>query len=256
MPDTIEDRLARLGTSLEDAAGIGSPAGVRGRGEQLRVAHRRRMVAMTASTAVIAIVGVGGALALGGGSGQQDPVRPGQASRSALAPRTTAPVTGRLTAPPGPATSKAPSGAPSTGQAAPTGEAPPTASAKAAVVISLKQHEMTVSEDGKTLRTIPITAGIPGHETPVGSFSVTAKQDQFFLQSSEVGLNPPAGTYEVASAWGIVLSGGTTPTLYAAPWALAKLGKVDSTHGGVAMSPDDARWLYTVLVVGDRVEIR
>lgn len=248
MPDTIEERLARLGTSLEDAAGIGSPTRARGRGEQLRAAHRRRMAAMTAGTAAIAIVGAGGVIALGGGGRHQDPVRPGQASHSALPPRTTAPVTGRITPPPGHATSVAPNAAATTGQAA------PTASAKAAVVVDLKQHKMTVSQDGKALRTIPVTAGMPGYQTPVGSFTVSAKQDQVKLPGSEAGMDPSAQAYELKTVWGIVLDGG--PMLYAAPWAAPKLGEIDSTHGGVGMSTDDAKWLYSVLAVGDRVEIR
>ncbi|NUR60563.1 MAG: L,D-transpeptidase [Catenulispora sp.] len=225
MPDTIEERLAELGTSLEDLAGIGSPSLIRGRGEHLRVAHRRR-VALTATTAAVVIIGAGSMVALRPGGHQPAPVSPGSPDRSVSAPR----VTGT------PASSSSPA---------------PAASATTAVSVDLKQHKMTVTKDGKVMRTILVTAGTAAHPTATGTFTVTDKLEKETLTS------PPtsSGTYQV-TVYSVIKLDANGPQMYAGPWNDGKFGKIDASHGDIEMSNDDATWLYATLKVGDRVQVQ
>lgn len=225
MPDTIEERLAQLGTSLEDATGIGSPASIRGRGDHLRAAHRRR-VTMTAATAAVAIIGVGSVVALRPSGNQHEPISPGSAVTQ-----------------PTPALSSAASPTPS--------KAPLSAVAAPDAVVYLKQHELTVAKNGQTVRTIPVSAGTAAYPTTTGTFIVADKLEKETLYS------PPtsSGTYDVTVYWVIKLD-ANGPQMYAAPWNEAKFGKIDGSHGDIEMSTDDAQWLYANLKPGDQVQIQ
>jgi lipoprotein-anchoring transpeptidase ErfK/SrfK len=226
MPDTIEERLAQLGTSLEDATGIGSPAAIRNRGNELRVAHRHRVVAMTAATAAVVVIAAGSAVALRAGGHQPKQISPG----STVSPSVSAPPS--TEAP----TSPALSGAPAV-------EAP-------AAVVDLKQHKMTITKNGQVVRTIPVSAGIPAHPTATGTFTVAAKLDAETLSSS-----PTSDAYTMKAQWVIKLD-ANGPQMLAAPWAEAKIGKIDGSHGDIEMRTADAKWLYGQLAVGDRVVIQ
>jgi lipoprotein-anchoring transpeptidase ErfK/SrfK len=222
MHDTLDERLAQLGGSLESAAEVRSPALVRTRGEQIRVAHRRRMVAMTAATAAVVVIGVGSLVAFRPDGGRQDrQVGPGA------------------------------TGSPSA--SAPASTVPSAATTQPTVVVDLKQDTMTVyDKDRKVVRTVPVTGGTVAHPSRLGTFTVTAKQDQITLYSS----TPPGpDTYNTATKW-VVRLDADGPMLYAAPWAEGFWGKVNSTHGEIGMSTEDAQWLYNHVAVGDRIQVQ
>jgi lipoprotein-anchoring transpeptidase ErfK/SrfK len=218
MHDILGERLTELGGDLEAAAEIRSPALARTRGEQLRVTHRRRMAAMTAASAAVVVIGVGGLVAFGPDSGRHG--TPGQVSPGATV--------------------------------SPSASASASAAAQPAVVIDLKQDAMTVyDKNRKVVRTVPVTGGVPAYPTRLGTFAVTAKQDEITVTSSPPG--PDA--YAMKAQWAVQLD-ADGPMLYAAPWDNGKLGKMNATHGDIGMSTEDAQWLYNYLQVGDRVQIR
>ncbi|NUR30258.1 MAG: L,D-transpeptidase [Catenulispora sp.] len=217
MHDILDERLARLGGDLEDAAEIRSPALMRTRGEQIRVAHRRRMVAMTAATAAVAVIGVGSLVAFRGGQHDQ-PVSPGATVSSSTS--------------------------------APTSQ--PVAVGQPVAVVDLSQFTMTVyDKDHQVLKTILVSAGRSAYPTAPGTFSITDRQEQVTLDWS-VGENQHP--YTVTAKWVILL--GNQPALYAAPWDEGKFGKANASHGAIGMSTEDAKWLYDHVKVGDRIQFR
>ncbi|GAA1977351.1 L,D-transpeptidase [Catenulispora subtropica] len=232
MHDTLDERLAQLGGSLEDAAAVRSPSLVRSRGEQIRAAHRRRMVAMTATGAAVAVIGVGSLVAFRPDSGgHAGPVGPG----STVTPTAPAPT--------------APSGPPSHTAVG----APPTKAGISTVVVDLKKDTMTVyGKDQKVLKTIPVTGGTATHPTRVGTFTVASKQQHMTLSTTM----PQGGdSYSIAIDWVLQLDGGG-PQVYAMPWNSSKFGQINGTHGDVGMSTADAEWLYDQLETGDGITIR
>jgi lipoprotein-anchoring transpeptidase ErfK/SrfK len=228
MHDTIDERLAQLGGSLEAAAEVRSPTLVRSRGEEIRIAHRRRVVAVTATSAAVAMLGVGSLAFRSGGGHQGGTISPG-VSGSASAP---------VMAPP-------------SGAAMPSKSA--TASAEPVAVVDVKQDTMTVyDKSGRIVKTVPVTAGKPGYLSPVGVYTVNAKEQKVTLTST---IPPGPDSYSLTVYWVIDLDAGG-PRLYAAPWAAESFGKRNTTHGEIGMSTESAQWLYNHVAVGDRIQIR
>jgi len=115
------------------------------------------------------------------------------------------------------------------------------------VVVDLKHHSMTIHDrkrgaDGD----FPVTGGTAEHPTRPGVYTVSAKQRELAVKGLPL--------YTVKAEWVIVLDGG--PSVYAMPWAGAKAGLTDSTHGDIGLTTNDAQWLYDHVDVGEVVEIR
>lgn len=229
MHDVIDERLARLGGSLEAAAEVRPPTLVRSRGEEIRSAHRRRVMAVTATSAAVAILGVG-SLAFRTGSGHRGgTISPGVSVSSSASAAVAAPSSGATT----------PSGS-------------TTASAEPVVVIDVKQDTMRVyDKSGQIVKTVPVTAGKPGYPSPVGVFTVKAKQRQATVSSSTIGID----SYSLRIDWVVELDAGG-PWLYAMPFFDGTFGKENRTHGHIGMNTESAQWLYDHVAVGDRVQIQ
>lgn len=218
----IDERLTQLGGSLEAAAEVRSPTQVRTRGEQIQVAHRRRVVTMTAVTAAVAVIGVGSLVAFRPAGHKGAPVGPGTVGTSSTA------------------------AAPSTGS-------PPVAAGQLVAQVDLAHDIMKVYDGhGQVVRTIPVTGGSTAHPTRVGVFTVAAKQQDMKVQSGPVG--PNGDMYDVTVHWAITLDGG--PSLYADPATASSFGKRNITHGDIEMSTDAAQWLYGHVAVGEHIQIQ
>lgn len=226
MHDTIDERLAQLGGGLEAATEFRAPSLVRTRGEQIRATHRRRVMAMTATTAAVAVIGVGSLVAFRPTHGQQGPaVNPGGT---------------------GSATTSAPATTPAESEK-------PAAATKPIAVVDLNQHTMTVyAKQGQrqVLKTLAVSGGKPATPTHTGTFTVTAKQDHLKIES-------PVGptTYNLTVHWVLQLDGGG-PQVYAAPWWDSQLGTANLSHGEIGMSTDSAQWLYGYVAVGDQIQVQ
>jgi hypothetical protein len=212
----IDERLTQLGGSLEAATEVRSPTQVRSRGEQIQVAHRRRMVTVTAVTAAVAVIGVGSLVALRPAGHKGAPVGPGTVETSSTSPTA-------------------------------------AASAHPIAIVDLTHDMMKVYDGhGQVVKTIPVTGGSATHQTHVGVFAITAKQQDAKIQSGPT--SSTGDTYEMTVHWVVTLDGG--PLLYAAPSATASFGTRNSTHGDIEMSTESAQWLYDHVAIGDRIQIQ
>lgn len=102
----------------------------------------------------------------------------------------------------------------------------------------------------------PASMGRPKYPTPVGIYTVLAKERSVIMDSSSVGIpvhSPDGYHMEVAHAVRITKRG---LFVHGAPWAVNALGNSNVSHGCVSLSPEDAQWYFDMVKVGDPVIVR
>ena len=122
--------------------------------------------------------------------------------------------------------------------------------------VNTKTDQMRVFQDGKLVRTIPITTGQqPKYTTRSGVKVIVEKYRKKRMNSETVGIDPngPDG-YNLAGveyAMRVTYSG---EFVHAAPWSVAYQGSSNVSHGCTGLSTADAGWLYNMSRRGDVVE--
>ncbi|MFH8367668.1 Ig-like domain-containing protein [Streptomyces sp. NPDC018031] len=119
--------------------------------------------------------------------------------------------------------------------------------------VDLKKHTMTVYEDGRRIRTIPISGGSPSYPTWNGTMVVLDKAPMVNMTNTSVGIADP---YDKDVPWAVHLTTSGTYA-HAAPWNEGKgyFGNSNQSHGCVGMSEKDGKWFYDRAVRGDLVEV-
>ncbi|WP_079085651.1 L,D-transpeptidase [Streptomyces dysideae] len=113
---------------------------------------------------------------------------------------------------------------------------------------------MTVSENGKVIRTLPVSVGRPGFDIWNGTMVVLDKVPTIRMDSSTVGIFGPEA-YDLGSVkWDVHLTPSGTYA-HAAPWNEGKFGRVNASHGCIGLSTSDARWFYERVRLGDPVTV-
>src|SRR5262249_15817435 len=121
-------------------------------------------------------------------------------------------------------------------------------------------HTFTVSVDGVDAphgtRVLPDSTGRTEYPTPVGSYTVKAKDRTVVMDSSSVGIpvsDPDAYHLTVDSAVRISNRG---LYVHSAPWAIAALGVENVSHGCISLSPAAAEWYFNAVNIGDPVRVQ
>ncbi len=121
--------------------------------------------------------------------------------------------------------------------------------------VNAQTHQMKVFQNGKLLRTIPITTGKPGFTTRSGVKVIIEKFRTKRMNSETVGINrddPEAYDIDdVEYAMRVTYSG---EFIHAAPWSVGSQGYANVSHGCTGMSTANAGWLYNISKRGDVVE--
>ncbi|WP_232675751.1 Ig-like domain-containing protein [Nocardioides sp. R-C-SC26] len=121
--------------------------------------------------------------------------------------------------------------------------------------VNAETHQMKVFENGKLLRTFPITTGKPGFTTRSGVKVIMEKFESRRMNSETVGI--PAGSsesYDIDNVqWAMRLT-NSGEFIHAAPWSVGSQGSANVSHGCTGMSTADAGWLYAMSRRGDVVE--
>ncbi|OBF18149.1 hypothetical protein A5725_20900 [Mycobacterium kubicae] len=103
---------------------------------------------------------------------------------------------------------------------------------------------------------MPASMGRPEYPTPVGSYTVLAKERSVIMDSSSVGIpvDDPDG-YRISVDYAVRI---TNRGLYvhSAPWALNAMGLENVSHGCVSLSSQDAEWYYNTVNIGDPVIVQ
>jgi lipoprotein-anchoring transpeptidase ErfK/SrfK len=141
-------------------------------------------------------------------------------------------------------------------------------------VASISDHTFTVSIDGVEAGppsalpsphhrphwgeagVFPASMGRPDYPTPVGTYTVLAKERDVVMDSSSVGIPvdaPDGYLLDVDYAVRITDRG---LFVHSAPWAVNSLGYDNVSHGCVSLSPEDAEWYFDTVNVGDPVIVQ
>ncbi len=122
--------------------------------------------------------------------------------------------------------------------------------------IDVPGHQMRVFDNGKLLRTIPVTGGKPGFTTRSGIKVIIEKFRSKRMDAATTGIDPNDPEYynlsNVEYAQRVTYSG---EFLHAAPWSVGSQGYANVSHGCVGMSTDNAGWLFSLTKRGDVVEV-
>ncbi|KUJ64723.1 hypothetical protein ACZ90_58350 [Streptomyces albus subsp. albus] len=122
------------------------------------------------------------------------------------------------------------------------------------------RQTMTVRRDGRTLATLPVTTGAPGHETYNGRMVVMERLAETRMDGSTVGFGGEYDISDVPHALRLTSSG---TFLHGNYWASPRtFGSVKSSHGCIGLrdvrggSPrTPAGWFYARSLVGDVVDV-
>ncbi|OBH10945.1 L,D-transpeptidase [Mycobacterium sp. E1747] len=113
-------------------------------------------------------------------------------------------------------------------------------------------HRPHFGEEGM----LPASMGRPEYPTPVGNYTVLAKDRSVLMDSSSVGIpvdDPNGYMLNVDYAVRITNRG---LFVHSAPWAVPSLGLENVSHGCISLSPEDAEWYYNTVNVGDPVIVK
>ena len=98
--------------------------------------------------------------------------------------------------------------------------------------------------------------GRPQYPTPVGTYSVLAKERDVVMDSSSVGIPvdaPDGYLLDVEYAIRFTQRG---LFVHSAPWAVNQMGYENTSHGCVGLSTEDAEWYFKTVNVGDPIIVR
>jgi lipoprotein-anchoring transpeptidase ErfK/SrfK len=121
--------------------------------------------------------------------------------------------------------------------------------------ISNASKSMTVYQNGKPLRTFPVSMGRASMPTSAGTHVVLVKFDQKFFDSASFGIpRDSPGGYYTKVYWDTKFTFGGE-YVHAAPWSVGSQGRRNVSHGCVNVSTSNARWFYYLSKRGDIVQV-
>jgi lipoprotein-anchoring transpeptidase ErfK/SrfK len=117
-------------------------------------------------------------------------------------------------------------------------------------------HQMTVSINGVVARTIPISMGKKGHETPRGTYVLMSEHTNYVMDSSTYGVpvDSPQG-YRTKIAYASRMSNSGV-FYHSAPWSVRQQGHSNVSHGCLNMSTENAAWMQSIAQKGDIVIVQ
>jgi lipoprotein-anchoring transpeptidase ErfK/SrfK len=116
-------------------------------------------------------------------------------------------------------------------------------------------YTMTVTSNGVTVATYPMSAGRTKYPTMNGTHIDLGRQQDVRMVSSSVGIpvNSPDG-YDEHVFWNVLITDGGE-YVHAAPWSTGAQGNSNVSHGCINLSPANAAAFYNFSRVGDIIEV-
>jgi lipoprotein-anchoring transpeptidase ErfK/SrfK len=102
----------------------------------------------------------------------------------------------------------------------------------------------------------PASMGRPEYPTPVGTYTVLAKERDVVMDSSTVDIPVDAPDGYLLTVDDAVRISDRGLFVHSAPWAVNSLGYENVSHGCISLSPEDAEWYYDTANVGDPVIVQ
>ncbi|WP_018656570.1 L,D-transpeptidase [Actinomadura flavalba] len=117
--------------------------------------------------------------------------------------------------------------------------------------VDAKKFRATVTDGGKTVRTIKVSLGKPGDDTYSGTMIAQEKNPAMVMDSATTG-NP--GEYRTPTKWNVRMTYSGT-FFHSAPWSTGSQGRANVSHGCLNASPADAKWFYDFTRRGDVIQV-
>ncbi|WP_250035715.1 L,D-transpeptidase [Paractinoplanes maris] len=113
--------------------------------------------------------------------------------------------------------------------------------------------KMTVVQDGKAIKTMPVSLGKKSTPSSSGTMVVMEKKaETVFDTTAELGPEDGYRT-EIQFAQRLTWSG---QYIHSAPWSVGDQGRRNVSHGCVNVAPGNARWLFDRTLIGDPVTVK
>ncbi|MFJ4539405.1 Ig-like domain-containing protein [Streptomyces tibetensis] len=129
--------------------------------------------------------------------------------------------------------------------------------------VDVNTQTMTVVRDGKTLKTVPISAGSPEHTTYNGQMVISEKFVQTRMNSRTVGLGGEYDIPDVPHAMRLTTSGTFIHGNYWYNKGNPPFGRQGTSHGCVGLADvqgaggsTPAKWFYDNSLIGDVVIVK
>jgi lipoprotein-anchoring transpeptidase ErfK/SrfK len=121
------------------------------------------------------------------------------------------------------------------------------------MTVDNKTKTMTVTRDGKVIKTIPVSLGKKSTPSSSGTMVIIEKKAKTVFDTRDEP--DPANRYVVDIEYAQRLTWGGE-YIHAAPWSVGDQGRRNVSHGCVNMSTENARWLFNQTRVGDPVVVK
>ncbi|MGI5457380.1 L,D-transpeptidase [Streptomyces sp. CA-249302] len=132
--------------------------------------------------------------------------------------------------------------------------------------VDAKTKQMKVTQDGKTIKTIPISAGSPENKTYNGIMVMSEKFKETRMNGATVGFTDDdgKGEYDIKDVPHAIRLTNSGTFLHGNYWgAKSVFGSVNTSHGCVGLSDTKgandtgtpAYWMYTNSIIGDVVVV-
>ncbi|WP_179023574.1 Ig-like domain-containing protein [Streptomyces sp. IMTB 2501] len=128
-------------------------------------------------------------------------------------------------------------------------------------VVDAKKHTMQVTQDGKVVKTLPVTTGKPGYDTWNGQMVVSEKLTVTRMNGETVGYGGEYDIKDVPHAMRLTTSG---TFLHGNYWGGDAFGNYNASHGCVGLSDvrggydnsTPAAWMFDHTIIGDVVIVK
>lgn len=121
------------------------------------------------------------------------------------------------------------------------------------VNIDNASKQMSVYQDNKLLKTLPVSLG--KDSTPSSSGNMVIMEKAEYTVFNTMSDPDPANRYIAPVEFAQRLTWGGE-YIHAAPWSVGDQGYVNVSHGCVNISTPNAQWLFSVTKVGDPVTVK
>ncbi|SDL96469.1 L,D-transpeptidase [Nonomuraea jiangxiensis] len=112
-------------------------------------------------------------------------------------------------------------------------------------------HRAVVREDGKVVKTIPVSLGKRGEASYSGTMIAQEKAESTLMDSATIGR---PGEYRAHTKWNVRMT-YSGMFFHSAPWSISAQGRRNVSHGCVNASPANARWFYRFTQRGDIIKV-
>ncbi|HEY0501775.1 MAG TPA: Ig-like domain-containing protein [Kutzneria sp.] len=119
------------------------------------------------------------------------------------------------------------------------------------MTVSNKTKQMTVTENGKVIKKLPVSLGKPSTPSSSGTMVVIEKKRHTVFDTTDTD---PVNGYKtpIDYAQRITWSG---QFVHAAPWSEGKQGHTNVSHGCVNVSENMGAWLFARTMIGDVIKV-